>query len=260
MKLTRIRRSRLTNRFAAIFLGPMFVLALGAKCTSAQTATKQAPAHTDWGSDPVQTFYLTNTQSDEMKEVLNAVRGVITADARCYLDFSQNAIIVEAPRDQLSRAQKVITDLDRPKKTYRLTYTITESDAGKRIGTQHFMLILVSGQRTTLKQGSKVPIATGTFDSGKASTQTQFTYLDVGINIDSTLDDSPNGVRLKSKVEQSSIGDSTVVADVREPIIRQSIIEGVSVLTLGKPLVLGGLDIPGSTRHLDIDAMVELIK
>lgn len=157
-------------------------------------------------------------------------------------------------------AQKVITDLDRPQKTYRLTYTITELDAGKRIGTQHFNLVIVSGQRTTLKQGSKVPIATGTYTAGSASSQTQFTYLDVGINIDASIDESSTGVRLKSKVEQSSIADSSIIADVKEPIIRQSVVEGISLLCLGKPLVLGGIDVPGSTRHFDIEAVVEVVK
>lgn len=30
--------------------------------------------------------------------------------------------------------------------------------------------------------------------------------------------------------------------------------------SLGKPLILGGLDIPGSTRHLDIEAIAEVLK
>ena len=63
-------------------------------------------------------------------------------------------------------------------------------DDGRRVGTQHFSMVLVSNQRTTMKQGSKIPIATGTFsETGSASTQTQFTYLDVGLNFDATLDD-----------------------------------------------------------------------
>ena len=124
-------------------------------------------------------------------------------------------------------ARRIVADLDRPKKTYRVTYTITEFDAGKRIGTQHFALIIVSGQRTTLKQGSKVPVATGTYKDGSASAQAQFTYLDVGMNIDASIEDSSTGLRLKSKVEQSSIADSSVIADVKEPIIRQSVIEGI---------------------------------
>mgnify|MGYP000476360394 CR=1 FL=1 len=45
------------------------------------------------------------------------------------------------------------------------TYTITELDGGKRVGVQHFALALVPGGRTTLKNGSKVPVATGSFST-----------------------------------------------------------------------------------------------
>ena len=46
-------------------------------------------------------------------------------------------------------------------KTYRLTYTLTETDGGKRVGTQHFAMIVVSGRKTVLKQGNRVPLVTG---------------------------------------------------------------------------------------------------
>ena len=247
------------NPAKAILIGILsLALAISNRAAFSQTETATTKSA---APEMVETFYLANTsQINDVVEIRGAIRDILPPSATISLDSSQNSLTIHATPEQMASARKLIADLDRTKKTYRLTFIITESDAGKRIGSQHYALILVSGQRTTLKQGSKVPIATGTFDSGKASTQTQFTYLDVGINIDSTLDDSPNGVRLKSKVEQSSIAESTVIADVREPIIRQSVIEGVSLLSLGKPLVLGGLDIPGSTRHLDIEAVVEAVK
>jgi hypothetical protein len=31
-------------------------------------------------------------------------------------------------------------------------------------------------------------------------------------------------------------------------------------LTLGKPLVLGSLDMPGTTRHMDVEVVGELVK
>ena len=46
---------------------------------------------------------------------------------------------------------------------YRLTYTLTEMDGTKTIGVQHYEVILVEGGRTTLKNGSKIPVATGSY-------------------------------------------------------------------------------------------------
>ena len=232
-------------------------LAISAPVALSQTESQD----TKPASQTIETFYLANTsQQNDALEIRVALRDILPSTATVTLDAAHNALIVRTAPEQMAMARKVIADLDRAKKTYRLTYTITESDAGKRIGVQHFALIIVSGQRTSLKQGSKVPVATGSYDTGKATTQTQFTYLDVGINIDSTLDDSPNGIRLKSKVEQSSIADSTSIQNVQEPIIRQSVLEGTSLLTVGKPLILGGLDISASTRHLDIEAVAEIVK
>ena len=87
--------------------------------------------------------------------------------------------------------------------------------------------------------------------------QTQFTYLDVGMNFDVNLDELANGVRLRSKVEQLGIAEQTSGVGLQDPIIRQSLLEGTSFLTVGKPLVLGSIDIPGSTRHLNIEVVME---
>jgi type II secretory pathway component GspD/PulD (secretin) len=132
-------------------------------------------------------------------------------------------------------------------------------DEGKRIGVQHYSMVVVTGQRTTLKQGSKVPIVTGSYSAGSSPVQTQMTYIDIGLNFDATLDEFANGVRLRSKVEQSSIGEEKSGVVEQDPIVRQTVLEGTSFLTPGKPLVLGSLDITGSTRHLEVEVVMEQV-
>lgn len=146
-------------------------------------------------------------------------------------------------------------------KSYRLLWTVTEMDAGKPVGTQHFAMIVVTGGRTTMKMGSKIPIATGSYNSNSsAGVQTQFQYLDVGLNIDASLDEVANGLRLRSKLEQSSVADEKLTANVREPVIRQAVMEGTSMVSVNKPVRLGSLDVPGSTRHLDIEVELQDVK
>ena len=168
--------------------------------------------------------------------------------------------MVSSTPDQLMLAEKIIKDLDHPRKTYRLTYTFTEMDGGKTVGTQHFAVIVISGQRTMLKQGSRVPVVTGSYDSGKSQAHTQVTFIDVGLNFDVLLDETANGGRLKSKVEQSSIAEQPSGVGAQDPIIRQTILDGMSILTTGKPRVLGSLAVPGSTRHVDVAVVMEPIK
>jgi type II secretory pathway component GspD/PulD (secretin) len=200
------------------------------------------------------------TAQNDANEILIAARNVFDPSIKIYLLASQNAIVVSTYPEEFARIEALVHTLDRPHPSYRLTFTLTESDAGKRLGVQHFSLVAVSGQRTQMKQGSKIPVATGSYDEGDKGTQTQFTYLDIGMNFDVTVEPAGTGVSLKAKVEQSSTApESVTIAGVTEPIVRQSVIDGTSLLTLGKPLTLGAVDVPGSTRHIDIDVMVEPI-
>jgi type II secretory pathway component GspD/PulD (secretin) len=210
---------------------------------------------------PVQTIFLANaSQPNDANELLNGIRQMLPSDVRLYVTPGQNSISVSGTPEEIAAAQKLIGELDRPKKSYRLTFTITESDAGKKIGVQHTSMVVTAGGRTTIKNGSKVPVATGSYNTAGAASQTQFTYLDVGINIDATLNEVAGGAQLKAKVEQSSATEDKEIAGIHEPVVRQSVMEGVSLLTMGKPEVLGALDISGSTRHLDIEVVMEPVK
>jgi hypothetical protein len=105
-----------------------------------------------------------------------------------------------------------------------------------------------------------VPIMTGTYNTGSSSAQTQMTYLDIGMNFDASLDEFANGVRLRSKVEQSSIAEEKSGVGAQDPIVRQTVLEGTSFLTPGKPMMLGSLDIPGTTRRLDVEVVMDLVQ
>ena len=216
-----------------------------------------AAARPEWTTE---TFYLSNTGINDANEVFSALRNLLATQDKLYLAPSQGAILINAAPDQIVLAQKLLSDLDRPKKVYRLTYTLTESDGAKRIGVQHAAMIVSGGQRTVLKQGSKVPIGTGNVGGGSGQ-QTTISYIDVGLNFDATLDEFANGVRLRTKVEQSSVASEQVASfGSQDPVIRQTSVEGTSILTVGKPLVLGSLDIPGSTRHVDVEVMMEVVR
>ena len=240
-------------------------LALSLPAFGAQTTSSE---HGPSDAAP-KTFYLTNTfQTNEAIDLVTALRNMLAPENKIYYVGAQNAVVVSAPPQQLVEAEKLIHELDRPKKLYKLTYTIAESEAGKRIGVQHFEMVVTGGQLTVLKQGSKVPVVTGTYTAASNASQNQFTYLDIGLNFNATLDEFTNGVRLRTKVEQSSVADSAngpAEAVIRQalptdPVIRQTSLEGTALLIAGKPQILGSLDIPGSTRHLDLEVEMDVIR
>jgi hypothetical protein len=145
-----------------------------------------------------------------------------------------------------------------PAHTYRLTYTLTVSDAGKKISVQHFtMTVSPPSNRGSVKMGEKVPVVTGSYSSdGKSGVQTQFTYLDVGLNNSATVLEEPSGVQLSSKLEQSSVAPGPA-GFPQDPIVRQIVLDNTTILYPGKPVTLGSLDIPDSTRHTDIEVVME---
>jgi Sigma-70 region 2 len=156
--------------------------------------------------------------ADEAEDVVQDRFVRVDPHSKVYPVFSQNAIVIEAPQADLELAQRMLMDLDRPKKTYRLTYTVTEMDGGKRLGTQHFSMIVVAAQRTVIKQGSKVPVVT--------ARDGQFTYEDIGMDFDVSLDEFANGVRLRSKVDATSVPEEKAAGSSMAPVIRQTSLDG----------------------------------
>jgi general secretion pathway protein D len=91
-------------------------------------------------------------------------------------------------------------------------------------------------------------VATGSYSAGTAITtaslgvQTQFTYLDVGVNIDITPTvHYDREISLKLKIEVSAQNGSVTISGVTEPIISQRVAEQVIQLKDGEPSILAGL-------------------
>jgi general secretion pathway protein D len=279
--------------------------------------------HTNLDEMAVQTFYLTNlSQANDINDILNALRQVLTPDDKILAIPTQNAIVMRAPPSHLVLAEKLINDLDRtraevvvdvailevnrdkirnlgitlpqsfgitpqasPNSTTSSSSTTTGatgsgsnpssftlntlantnatnfavtisggtvnalmSDADTRV-LQNPSIRATDGQQATLKIGSKIPVATGSYSAGAATgitagigVQTQFTYLDVGVNIDMTptihLD---REVSLKLNVEVSTQSGSVTISGVTEPIIGQRSEKATIQLKDGEPCMFADI-------------------
>jgi general secretion pathway protein D len=105
------------------------------------------------------------------------------------------------------------------------------------------------GQKATMKIGSRIPIATGSFQSGVGVAaavtplaETQFQYIDVGVNIEMTPTVHYNGdVTMKLAIEVSSESNNVTIEGVTEPIIAQKKSEQTIRLREGEASVLTGI-------------------
>jgi len=114
----------------------------------------------------------------------------------------------------------------------------------------------VDGQPAKLRVGDRVPVATGSFQAGTTAAinplvNTQFTYVDVGVNIDITPRIHPGGeVSMKVSIEVSSVTGTATIGGIQQPIISQRKIEHDIRLKEGEVSILGGL-----FEHLDTKAI-----
>src|SRR6185437_11878522 len=91
---------------------------------------------------------------------------------------------------------------------------------------------IMDGQKATLKIGDRVPVATGSFQPGIGGVginplvNTQFQYIDVGVNIDVTPNiHMDNEVTLKVRLEVSSVTSRVNIGGIDQPVIGQRTVE-----------------------------------
>jgi general secretion pathway protein D len=103
------------------------------------------------------------------------------------------------------------------------------------------------GQKADLKIGSRIPVATGSYQTGAATAvvsslvNTQFTYLDVGVEVEITpIVHYDRDITLKIKLVNSTESGSTNIGGITEPIISQRTVDQVVRLKEGEVNILGG--------------------
>jgi general secretion pathway protein D len=106
----------------------------------------------------------------------------------------------------------------------------------------------LDGQKASLKIGDRVPVATGSFQPGIGGVginplvNTQFQYLDVGVNIDITPHVHAGGeVTLKISMDISSVTGQSSIGGISQPIIGQRKIEHEIRLKDGEANLMGGI-------------------
>ena len=183
--------------------------------------------------ETVQTIFLKNiAEQNDLNDILTDLRNILPR-AKIYGVQSQNAITLKGTPEDLETAHKLIADLDRPRPLYRLTYTITEYDGGKSTGSQSFVILAVLGQRSIFKQGNRVPIVTGSYDQARNS-NTQVQYQDVGLSIEATVDGSPDGLTLRTKIEQSSLPGERSATAAQDPVVHQIVLQEAAEICSGQ--------------------------
>jgi len=101
----------------------------------------------------------------------------------------------------------------------------------------------MDSEKATLKIGDRIPIATGSYQSGISNgVNTQFQYIDVGVNIDIVpYVHSNREITLKMSLEISSVTGEQTIGGITEPTIGQRRIEHQARLADGEVNLIGGI-------------------
>jgi hypothetical protein len=152
----------------------------------------------------------------------------------------------------LLRAQENSTAAAKPPEHfYRLSFTVSEIDeAGKTMNPRSYSTTVATGHSEQIRTGAKIPVATGSYSSaGNANSSlvnTQFQYLDTGINFDiHDIEDSEGKLSMALTAEVSNVtGEKNMmdVGSVREPVIRQNRWSSNVIVAIGKPTVVFSSD------------------
>jgi hypothetical protein len=108
--------------------------------------------------------------------------------------------------------------------------------------------------------GSRFPVATGTKDGS-----TEFQYLDIGVNIDSRVEDSDlpdaNSVDLFTTVDISTLApDQPAENRTGAPVVRQIKFQNDNIVPYGKQVLLSSADEVDGTRRLQVEATVTKVR
>jgi general secretion pathway protein D len=108
----------------------------------------------------------------------------------------------------------------------------------------------IDNEKATLKIGDKIPIATGSFGTpvgigtatGAVGVNTQFTYMEVGVNLEITPHVHSDGqVTLKTVMEISNVTGNSSVGGISQPIVSQRRADQTIRLGDGEINLMGGI-------------------
>jgi hypothetical protein len=172
------------------------------------------------------------------------------------------AVLVLAPAalratPQESTTQKHVDEASEPGHSYRIDFTISEMEDGKKINSRQYSMSLNSGDQNEVKIGTRVPVEVK---------QSEIQYLDVGTSIWCRLRDRgafswlSNDVMLNVRSELSSFAVPDQQGQSMRPAIRQVKIDSATIVPMGKSMAVGMVDDPNSKRQFQLEVMVTKLK
>jgi len=139
---------------------------------------------------------------------------------------------------------------------FKVDFTIRDSgDAGGKTGRK-YSLMVYSQNKGTFKIGNRVPVATGS--SSGIVNNTQFTYVDVGVNIDCTVQEVMGKIGMRADLDLSTAITSEKTPSLA-PTISQIKLAIEAAIPPGKPTIVAAFDDPVTSRKFEVEALANKV-
>jgi hypothetical protein len=150
---------------------------------------------------------------------------------------------------QDASAAKSAPDAEKAVDAYRLDFTVTELEDGKKLNSRQYSMNVNNEDSNEIKIGTRVPAEVK---------QGEFTYLDVGTSLWCRIAERANGLAINVRAEISNF--AMPEQQQSRPVLRQLQIKASSLAQIGKPLVLGSVDDPNSKRQFQLEVTATKLK
>jgi hypothetical protein len=152
---------------------------------------------------------------------------------------------------QQEKGKEAAATGQKPVAAYRIEFNVREIEDGKRLNSRNYMMVVEDGNWGKIRLGNRVPYK---------STESQFQYQDVGMNIDCRPHEREDSVALAIHVDFSSLAPQTETPPTFNPVVRTERTEVDSIVTPGKPTLVASMDDVVTNRRYEIEVTATKVK
>lgn len=148
---------------------------------------------------------------------------------------SMNACLIAQPQESAVKKQEAPAAAQKEARYFRLDFIVRELDGKRTVSSRNYSMNVVANDHehssSFIRTGNRVPIPT--------SNNAQFTYSDVGVNIDCN-DPQTVGAELALflSAELSSLSDAPASTPSTPPVLRSTRWRSSTLVAIAKPTVV----------------------
>lgn len=147
---------------------------------------------------------------------------------------------------------------------YEVRFAIHDNSDPAVSGVRNYTMIVAANRKGVFSVGDRVPVATASYEPGSAGNvpTTQFSYIDVGVNIECLIAEAGSKLALQGVINMTGLErrEGRPSAGGPNPIIGQTKLNLDSAVDVGKPTIVAAIDDPLNARKVQVEATVTKVQ